>query len=174
MPFARRRFTGRGQRRKTLWLELAAQTTVATVAANTISIHASYNAAALALRPFTVIRSVGALWVASDQEALTEAPFGAIGQVVVTDQAVTAGAASVPPPYTNSGSDWLFWLPFMGSTRVSTAVGFVAPDYVYYPYDQKGQRKVDLGQDVVHMIQNNAAAHGMRYVWSFRELIKLH
>ncbi len=174
MPFARRRFVGRGARRKTLWLELAQQTAVIVLPQNTISIHASLNAAALALRPFTVIRHVGALWVASDQEAGSEAPFGAIGEVVANDQAVTAGAASVPPPYTNSGADWAFWLPFMGSLRFADATGFVAPDYQYYSYDQKGQRKVDLGQDLVHMIQNNAATHGMRYIWSFRTLIKLH
>ncbi len=58
------------------------------------------NAAALLLRPFTIMRSRGFTFVDSDQNAASEAPFGVFGMIVVTDSATAAGIASIPTPTT--------------------------------------------------------------------------
>ena len=68
----------------------------------------SLNAAALALRPFTIVRSRFEVGIISDQTAATEDQLGAIGMAVVSDQAVAVGVTAVPTPITDMGSDLWF------------------------------------------------------------------
>ncbi len=92
-------------RRKSLWLDFASIfVDRAALAAASVSLVSSLNAAALALRPFTIVRTRGLLIVQSDQVAATEQPFGALGLSVVTDQASAIGISAVPTPITDAGS----------------------------------------------------------------------
>jgi len=164
----------RVQRRKMLWLGYALQTAPAALAANTKSIHGCLNAAALALRPFTVTRVVGSLYIGSDQNAATELAFGALGLVVVTDEAVAAGAGSVPGPYGANASDWMMNKSWAQGVSFSSAVGFQTSRVDRFDFDQKGQRKVDIGQDLIQVIENASALNGAVYVLMMRVLVKLH
>ena len=81
----------RGQRRATEWFASANVTGVTTLAAASFLFSQSLTAAELAKRPFTVTRTVGSIWVRSDQVANTEDPFGAIGFRVVSEKAIATG-----------------------------------------------------------------------------------
>ncbi len=158
-------------RRKTFWIQLGGATTEVSLSAGTTLLHATLNAAALALRPFTVVRSIGSFWVSSDQVAATEFPFGAIGTLIADDRAVAAGVASVARPYSElADSDWFMNLPFATKTRFVTAAGFDAPAYQQYMYDQRGQRKVTIGNDIAFVVENVNTSHGMVFIWTARLL----
>jgi len=106
--FATRR---QGPRRETAWLGI---NFVATSAGTSAAVAvASLNAAALALRPFTIVRTYMHLGIQSDQVVTTEDQVAALGQVVVSDQALLIGVTALPTPITDLGSDLWFlhqWL----------------------------------------------------------------
>ena len=85
---ARRRDFVRGasaisQKRFTSWFEFQPISTTFTGSGGTII--ASLNAAALALRPFTIVRSRFLLSVISDQITASENYVGALGMAIVSD-----------------------------------------------------------------------------------------
>ncbi len=175
---ARRVFAGRpvvrAQRRKTLWLEWDIQTDFTVLAFNTKLLNTGLNAAALAFRPFTIVRVISDLFVGSDQVAAIEFPFGAVGVTVVTDEAVAAGAASIPGPYTNSSSDWLFHEYFAADVRFISGAGTEFNTLRHQHSDQKAMRKVDVGSDMITVVENTSSADGLAFIWSLRILIKLN
>ena len=102
-----RRFGGRGsfkrgQPKTKVWFQMGLTTT--TVAGNSLTLLGTLNAAALAQRPFTILRTRLVLTFESDQAAVTERPFGLYGQIVVSDQAAAIGAIAIPDPGTVSGN----------------------------------------------------------------------
>jgi hypothetical protein len=104
---ARRRDFVRGtaaisQKRLTSWFQFAPVSATFTGTGGTIMF--SLNAAALALRPFTIVRSRFTYGVISDQAASLEDQVGAVGIAVVSDQAVAVGATAVPTPITDLGT----------------------------------------------------------------------
>ncbi len=101
-------FRRQAARRATIWFSGPDETNYSGVAAGTVDLQSSLNPAALALRPFTIIRTVGMFSMVSDQVAAQEDPFGAYGLAVVSDQARVAGVASVPSPITDQNSDLWF------------------------------------------------------------------
>ena len=108
---ARRREFVRGaaaisQKRLTSWFQFVPTQVSLTAAGGTIIF--SLNAAALALRPFTVVRTRFKYMVISDQAAAIEIQAGAIGMAVVSDQSVAVGVTAVPTPITDMGSDLWF------------------------------------------------------------------
>ena len=52
----------------------------------------------------TIVRTRGMFSVGSDQGLAAEFPFGAFGIAVVSNDAASAGAGSIPSPYTDA-----FW-----------------------------------------------------------------
>ncbi len=90
-------------RRETLWLSVDATRTIVTAVGGTLV--TSYGAGALALRPFTIVRTRLLIFVQSDQAAAVEATFGAYGQAVVSDQVSAIGITAVPTPVTDLASD---------------------------------------------------------------------
>ena len=165
---------GGGTRRQTLWLASTAETGVSGLAANTIVFDQSLTTAEKARRPFTVVRTRGRLWVQSDQASGNEEPLGALGFAVVSDQAVTIGVTALPAPILDQASDlWFVWEPWAASVKVATAAS-IMQGFSEYAIDSKAMRKVEEGQDIVVMLQNNSAAHGMQYILEFRLLIKTH
>ena len=162
----------RGKRRKTFWLGInTADTVENNFAAAATTLVASLNAAALALRPFTMIRFIGDLWVMTDQTAATEFPFGAIGMAVGDDRAVTAGVASFPRPSTETAdSDWVMHLNWACGIRFATAVGFDASPMNHFHYDQRGSRKLAIGDDLALLFQNLNNNDGGHFIWQGRIL----
>ncbi len=160
-------------RRETLWFDSnVIVTTLA--AANTAALIASLNAAALALRPFTIVRVRGKLLLQSDQTSVTEGYQVQYGHAVVSDQAASIGVTAVPTPATDSGSDlWHVFETMLGSLRVTTDVGRFIETNIQQ-FDSRAMRKVQEGEDCVVVAENSALSLGSTLISFERTLIKLH
>ncbi len=168
----RRRVVASG--RKTFWLAGAvSQTTLASTSSAVVI--TSLNAAALALRPFTIVRTRGVWSVFSDQTAADENQFVQFGGIVVSDQAVAVGITAVPTPAEQDSSPWFFFDTALQRFNIGSDIGLVpnfAPDR--YVIDSKSMRKVEEGQDIIGVVQNAAAGAGSIVNTYFKILIKLH
>ncbi len=105
--------------------------------------------------------------------ASSEDYSGALGLIVVSDQAVAAGVASVPNPATDSGSDWFVYEPIAGHLVVGTAVGLHL-NMESRVTDSRAMRKIGDGQDIVFVVENSLISLGAIYTTFQRLLIKLH
>ncbi len=173
MPRYRRGIIRRsGPRRETSWLSIAATTTTLASGAALIS---SLNAAALALRPFTIVRTYLEIQISSDQASASEAQIGAVGMAVVSDQATAVGVTAVPTPTTEIGSD-LFYLHQVCMSRMllHTAVGVESPRGRIYSIDSKAMRKVNNDSDVILVGEADASQAGLIFDIMGRFLIKEH
>ena len=162
-------------RRETAWLGgVVAQTAIA--APGTAVLVSSLNAAALALRPFTVVRTRGSILVVSDQSSATEDQEVGWGVAVVSDQAAAIGITAVPTPVTDSDSDLFFAYEMLfGSIRVASEIG----KQQSYPgdmliIDSKAMRKVNDSEDVVDVLETSGTSEGCTIITFFRQLVKLH
>ena len=162
----------RGPRRETIWTSSADITITTPIAAGGISFLSSLNAAALALRPFTILRTRGIFSLISDQVSAAEAPFGAMGIAVVSDQASAAGLASLPSPIIEESSDLWFVYQF-GAAEMSVLTSGMNQAQVY-SFDSRAMRKVEDGEDIVVMVENASSLHGFNFIVKFRMLYKLH
>ncbi len=174
---ARRRDFVRGaagirRSRESTWVTLAPVNVTMTAAGGTII--GSLNAAALALRPFTIVRARFKYMVRSDQAAAIETQVGAIGIAVVSDESIAAGVGSIPTPITEIGSDlWLLHEIFMSmesnltDRSLNGSVGEI---------DSKAMRKVEAGQDIAIVAEMSTASStgGMVVSLGGRMLFKLH
>jgi len=170
-----RRFRG-GSRsvRATQWISI--DTVASTLAgAPTAVLANSLNAAALAFRPFTIVRTRGILHVRSDQVVADQTFIGDMGLAVVSDQAVAIGVTAVPTPLTDKGSDLFFvYEQVAGRLEISSGAGTGVPTNTgtFHIWDSKAMRKVDGDQDVVLTVENELT--GVVIVTSGRMLIKMH
>ena len=131
------------------------------------------NAAALALRPFTVTRTRGIIQWQSDQAAASEYSFGALGCIVVSDQAVAAGVASIPEPLLNTDAPFFVWEPFGDSFLFGDGTGFQGNALYTQPVDSKAMRKVQNNEDVAFTVENGSG-FGAIFTMTARMLVKLH
>ena len=161
--------------RESTWLNLGAAITNLS-GPSTAVLGGSLNAAALALRPFTVVRTHGFFGIRTDQIAADESYDAAMGWAVVSDQAVAVGVTAVPTPMTDLGSD-LFYAHriLMGRFEFASSVG-IRPDMLtpWVHYDSKAMRKVDGDQDVIFVLETSAVSSGCTVHDAARFLIKLH
>ena len=153
------RWNGR-QRRESLWIFLTeAATTMAS--ANTAVLVLSLNAAALALRPFTIVRTRMDWFLRSDQTAALEAYQTALGLAVVSDQAVGIGVTAIPTPFTDMGSDLWFTHEIQSSVfAFISGVGFQSDAGVNRVVDSKAMRKVEDGEDIIMALENSSLSDG--------------
>jgi len=168
-----RRFTHRSQRpaaRSTLWLFIGPVTGTMTATGGTI--FTSLNADALALRPFTIIRTHMHFNLGSDQAATPEFGACAWGAEVVSDQSLAVGVTAVPTPDTDAGSDFWFAHRYM-TNFFATAIGRRATSY---DLDSKAMRKVDEGQDLITVgeLESSTSQGGVSLFAAGRILIKVH
>ena len=167
------RFIQRGssQRRESMWL--FGSTVESTMSgAPTAVLASSLNAAALALRPFTIVRTRGIIHIRSDQAAASETYGADLGMAVVSDQAAAIGVTAVPTPLTDKGSDLFFvYEQLFSHLSVRSDIGQLK-EGAFMTFDSKAMRKVNDDQDVV-VVQENELA-GVVMTISFRQLIKLH
>jgi len=162
------------QRRESLWLDFApAQTTFA--AASTAVLMGSLNAAALALRPFTVVRTRGYMFVRSDQSGASETYGCSVGYCIVSDQATAIGVTAVPTPVTDVNSDlWYAIDRLSGFFLFDTAVGVTGGIGARRDTDSKAMRKVEDGQDIVLVGETASFDQSCILECYSRFLIKLH
>ncbi len=159
-------------RRQMLWFDAdVISTTLA--AASSVALIAQLNAAALALRPFTVVRTRGTLFAKSDQTAANENFQVLYGHIVVQDVAAGVGVGSVPTPEAENASDFYVMETLMGSFGFVTGVGLVN-NGVSREFDSKAMRKVDLGETVVQTVEASGVSNGVQIISIARSLIKLH
>ena len=163
--------------RTKIWIGLGVGQT--SIAGNTKALIGVLSAGALALRPFTILRSHLSIHVRSDQITAIETPFGAYGQMVVTDTAAALGVTAIPDPSAIDGdadADWYLWSAFVTSFFIdingTDGIG-VMNNGVEYIIDSKAMRKVGPDDDDVMMIKNNASV-GFNIITHGRQLIQLH
>ncbi len=160
------------RRRESLWISIVT-VEVTLGGAPTAVLLLALNAAALALRPFTIVRTRGVIFCRSDQTDNAETFIGDLGAAVVSDQAVAAGVTAVPTPLTDKGSDlWFLYEQLPSRQAGTTPTGLTQNVGVSKEFDSKAMRKVEQGQDVVFVGENEIA--GLNMIISGRMLIKLH
>ncbi len=174
-----RRFGGLRSRmirsgRKTFWVGgTIVETTLAS--ANSAAILTSLNAAALALRPFTIVRTRGQWGFHSDQQAADESQHIHYGSIVVSDEAVAVGITAVPTPVTQDASSWVHFDGAYQRFEFGSGTG-VNPNMIPHRYviDSKSMRKVEEGQDLIAVAQNGPNSEGSVLITYVKTLIKLH
>ena len=170
---ARRPFRSSGSRRQTSWASIGViQTTVD----GSASLASSGNAALLALRPFTIVRTHLEILLQSDQLAVTEAQVAAVGLMVGSDSAIAAGVASVPTPLTELESDlWYVHQTMLNSIDIAgtVSIGDTAAGR-RYTVDSKAMRKVNNDQDIALVVEGSGTGDGCLVTTIGRFLIKLH
>jgi len=161
--------------RETIWIGVTPVNTNL-AAAGTRVLVASLNAAALALRPFTIVRTHLAMFAISDQAATTESFGVGVAMAVVNDAAVAAGVGSVPTPYTNQDSDLFFiYSERFGQFQFFTAAGVPAVTGLQWQMDSKAMRKVNNDQDIALVVETpSVTSNGAIIHTSGRMLLKLH
>jgi len=119
----------------------------------------------------TVLRSVGYLTIATDNNVGDEQQIGAFGMIVVTDTALSTGITAVPGPVTDIADDgWLLYQPFAFEFFTATAVG-LEPNFAHMlEIDSKGKRIVEDGRAVALVVENAHATHGFTINFSIRML----
>ncbi len=174
---ARRRFHTRsgGVRRETMWISLDPVSTNYPSASSAVLTH-SLSVAALALRPFTIVRTHLSVLILSDQVAASEFFQAAIGLAVVSDQASAIGVTAVPTPFTDLGSDLFFVhhsvagrFQFISGVGIGNGVGGI-----FEHVDSKAMRRVNDDQDMIVVGENSGLSAGTDQLISGRILIKLH
>ncbi len=160
-------------RRQSDWAFIGAgHTTMAS--AGTAVVVASLNASALALRPFTVVRSHLELIIVSDQTAAAERQIAAAGLCIVSDQASAIGVTAVPTPSTDAGSDLWFAHQWMfNDFEFVSGVGIHPNAGRRYTIDSKAMRKVNGDEDLL-LVMENVLTGGSVVGSAGRFLIKLH
>ena len=145
----------------------------AMVAADTVVLLSFLTAGFLLLRPFTVIRTYLEVSWQSDQSAVTENPHGAFGMVQVTDQAVTAGIASIPDPLLDGDAAWYVWQGLQTQFTFKSASGIDGDAGSRYSIDSKAMRKIGPNQNIAIVAVNSNTVHGADIGVKGRFLVKL-
>jgi len=158
-------------KRETLWSS-AVETRTTLGVASTAVILSSLGAAGLALRPFTVVRSRGVLFIQSDQAAANEFQTVAYGECVVSDQALAIGVTAVPTPVTDSISDLWFMYQWNVAAGENAAESGSTGNFV--EFDSKAMRKVEDGSDLIGVVETGTLSNGVLATVISRNLIKLH
>ncbi len=131
------------------------------------------NAAGLALRPFTILRTRMLIDYRSDQIAASEGPFGKFGMIVVTDTASGIGVTAVPSTNAEPEASWFVYEAVASVLKFSSAVGFQLGGSNQYVIDSKAMRKVGADDDIVLQFAQVAAV-GALITTQGRMLIQLH
>ena len=157
----------RGPQRKTQWIGPAQQGFL------TVTSGSSIIASSLAfLEPATIVRVRADFTFMPTSFASDLNIVGAIGVGVVTEEAFTAGIASVPDPFDDA--DWGGWLLhklFGAHFEFGTAVGTEFPASISIDLDSKAMRKVNSGDTMIVVIESQVGAFS--FSSPTRTLVKL-
>ena len=131
------------------------------------------NAAALALRPFTILRTRLDILFQSDQLTASEEPAGAYGRIVVTDQASGVGITALSAPIAEPDADWFVFQGMSTDFSFITAAGFDGGGGYHLTVDSKAMRKVGPNQDLVSVFELRGQG-GANINVVGRTLVQLH
>ena len=160
--------------RLTMWIFGAAAADTLSGAGSEV-ITGTLNAAALALRPFTIVRVRGIIGISSDQGVAAEDQSAAYAMAVVSEQAAAVGVTAVPTPTAEQGSDLFFvYEDLVASMFVASNSGVIPNFMTSRTFDSKAMRKVNDDQDLAVVKSNTALSDGTVVYDRFRMLIKLH
>ncbi len=93
---------------------------------------------------------------------------------VVTDQAVAIGITAIPTPITDMGSDKWFVYELMGGRIDFDDATGVREVGSTHRFDSKAMRKVDIGEDLVVVLETDGSSSSLSINEGFRMLVKLH
>ena len=156
-------------KRRTTWIFLQpTEFTLAAATSTTLAFLA--NAALLAFRPFTVVRTHLEVMLRSDQAAAIETQGVGIGQAVVSEQSAAAGIASLPTPITDLGSD-MFYVHRILFADESSLTDRTRPAS-RLTIDSKAMRKVEGGETIATVLEGAGVGAGMIVTLGGRALIK--
>ncbi len=160
-------------RRETQWVSISIAST-AIGSAGSATLIRQANAALLALRPFTIVRTRVALHMRSDQISAAENWGASYGFAVVSDQAAAIGVTAVPTPDTDRGSDlWWMYEEYHARFAFTTGVAYIEQGFGWMA-DSKAMRKVEDGQTFVGVAETSSIDSSVVLIDSGRLLIKLH
>ena len=131
------------------------------------------SAGALALRPFTVMRTRLTILFESDQIAVSERSAGGFGAIVVNDVASALGITAIPGPISDDNSPWFVYQGMLSSLLFGDATGFIAVGGIQYEIDSKAMRKVGSNEDI-NFIFENRTTKGAIVSIEGRMLLKFH
>ncbi len=161
----------RATKREMVWFFWDIDATAIAADANVVL--GSLNAAALALRPFTVVRTHLLVNWQSDQTAASETPTGALGSAVTSEQAATQSV--VPNPMANADSSAFFtWTPLISPFVFGSAAAFIEPGGYMKEVDSKAMRKVGPNEQIRVICENTSPTAGAIITVVGRQLVKLH
>ncbi len=104
----------------------------------------------------TQLRALGTFAITSDQTATSELQLGAIGCIVVSDQALSVGVTAVPHPITDIDDDgWFVHMPIAQSFILGDGTGFTFS--TPWSFDSKAKRVINDGQSIALVVQNSSA-----------------
>ncbi len=159
--------------RSNVWLGFGLANTNIPIA-TTATLLATLNAAALALRPFTVVRTRLVMSVVSDQAAASEFLSGALSFQVVTETAAAAGIASLPTPLVETDADFFVYQPFHSSlVRTASGLAESVGEGSSWTIDSKSMRKVQTDDDFAIIVEGRTG-NGFNIALEGRMLVKLH
>ena len=161
-----RGFVRTGQRRLTQWIGPALQGYIAV---------ATGGATVIASVPFlekaTIARTRGNVSIKPEAVASDTELIGAVGFGVVSSEALAAGVASIPEPFTDADwSGWFVWRSFSYDFEFSDASGLNYPDW-NFEVDSKAMRKVGPNESAVIVAESFSGA--FRISIPLRMLVKL-
>jgi len=154
-----------------IWIQ--AGLVVQTLGSGAATLIGTLNAAALAARPFTILRTRIELMFRSDQSATNESPTGAYGEIVVKETASAIGVTAVPSPLTEGDADWHVYQAMSLALLSLTSVGVESPIGVRYVIDSRAMRKVGPTDDLVNVAELRSAGGAFLNIEG-RILIQLH
>ncbi len=158
-------------KRQMVWFGMGLASTV--VASGGSVLLGVLNAAALALRPFTIVRTRLLIHWASDQTGASEIPQGVFTMGVVSDNASSAGIASIPTGISEPDGDFFVYEGMINDFTFITGTGIDASGGSQYVVDSKAQRKVGLNDDIVQAVELRSQG-GAGINIEGRLLVKLH
>ena len=96
---------------------------------------------------------------------------GAIGSCIVSAEALAAGVASIPEPFTDADwGGWFMWRPFAYRYEFQSAIGTNYGNWTF-EIDSKAMRKISPNEAVVTVVESFAGAFDVNN--PLRTLIKL-
>jgi len=156
---------------KKVWISNDISTIV--LAASTDILIGTLNAAALALRPFTIMRTRLEILYTSDQTGASEAPVGELGMGVVSEAAAAVGITGLPKPFADTDFDWFVWQGLLTEFTFITGTGIQSNAGTHYVVDSKSMRKVGIADNIAIVVtQDNAV--GSAITIRGRQLLLLH
>ena len=157
--------------RTSLWIGAGLGNT--TLVGSSKQLIGSLNAAALLLRPFTVVRTRLDVRFESDQAAASEKPTGALGFIVLNDNATAIGPTAVGGPVTEPNADWFAYQGLLTHFQFLSSVGFQGDASAFFVVNSKAMRKVGPDQDIA-IVTELRSASGAVIAMEGRMLVKLH